>query len=211
MLDVIRRPSLLLAFAVCGLLAPRLSFAAPLFGDLCNGDGGNQAGCTNCPCGNNAAPGTIGGCVNSAGTSARLIESGSHSLTAPNPTDLQFMLTGAPPSSFVLLKSGGACAALGGPCIGLQSGVPSVFFDGLRCAVTGTLNVGVRAADANGDVGITNNPWGGPAPPAVGIGNQGGFISGQTRYFQAVYRDISFGACMKRLNTSQAIDVMFIA
>ena len=42
---------------------------------LCQGDGGGMALCTPCPCGNDAASGTIGGCSNTAGTSPQLGQS----------------------------------------------------------------------------------------------------------------------------------------
>ena len=41
--------------------------ATSVYDDFCFGDGGVQIGCTPCPCGNEGASGTIGGCTNSAG------------------------------------------------------------------------------------------------------------------------------------------------
>ncbi len=40
----------------------------PTFPVSCTGDGGDQMGCTDCPCNNNTPPGSIGGCRNSSGT-----------------------------------------------------------------------------------------------------------------------------------------------
>ncbi len=186
--------------------------AGPEF--LCNGDGGNQLGCTDCPCANNAIVGTVGGCLNSADTSAQLQASGSTSVSLPtgDTTDLRFALAGAPPTAFCILNSGDAVAPanMGNPCFGLDTGALAAVFDGLRCAVQNTLRHGGRAADSNGDVGITNNPWGGEGGPPVGIANAGaGFASGQTRYFQVINRDDPLQVCMRGLNTSQAVEVTF--
>ena len=67
--------------------------------DICNGDGGDQLGCTNCPCMNNAIAGTVGGCLNSTMTSTRLFATGNTSVSLPefSAVDLRFSLTGAPP------------------------------------------------------------------------------------------------------------------
>lgn len=181
---------------------------------LCNGDGGNQAGCTNCPCGNNAPVGTIGGCLNSAGTSAELEASGdlSVSLPAGSTTDLRFGLSGAPPNAFCILNSGDAVAPGNptNPCFGLDSGAQAVAFDGLRCAITNTRRHGGRSADALGEVGVTNSPWGGEGGPPAGLAVAfGGFASGQTRYFQVINRDDATMVCMRGLNTSQAAEITF--
>ena len=69
------------------------------FGALCTGDGGDQLGCSNCPCSNNATPGSVGGCVNSAGTGSTLIVAGSPSVSLPAAAtnDLRFSATNGPP------------------------------------------------------------------------------------------------------------------
>lgn len=182
--------------------------------DSCNGDGGNQMGCTNCPCGNNAIPGTIGGCLNSAGTSARLIVAGDTSVSLPSgaSTDLRFSLSGAPANAFCILNSGDAVAPSNvlNPCFGQNSGSQATAFDGLRCAITNTRRHGGRSADAMGDVGTTNGPWGGEGNPAAGLANAGaGFTAGQTRYFQVINRDDVLLSCMRGLNTSQSIEITF--
>lgn len=186
------------------------------FLDECSGDGGDQAGCTDCPCMNNATPGTIGGCLNSAGTSARLHGSGSVSTALPSgdTTDLRFELTNGPPTAFCVLQSGAAVAPqnMANPCFGLNSGVNSPDRDGLRCAVQGTRRHGGRSADANGDVGLTNNGWGGQSGPPAGIANAGGsFVPGQTRHFQVTYRDDPMAVCMRGLNTTQSVRLTFTA
>jgi len=185
-----------------------------LTNNFCNGDGGDQLGCTDCPCGNNAAPGTIGGCLNSALTSSRLVASGDPAVNLmPGDTgDLRFALTSGRPNSFCVLTSGDALAPRnpGNPCFGFDSGLQALAYDGLRCAVFNTRRHGGRAADANGDVGITTNPWGGEGGPNVGIAASGmGFAAGQTRFFQVVHRENPLLGCMRGLNTSQAVSVLF--
>ncbi len=191
-----------------------LLYADPASPVSCNGDGGVAPGCTNCPCGNNAPAGTIGGCLNSANTSARLISCGDTSVSLPPgiDTDLRFSLIGAPATAFCILTSGDAVAPLNpmNMCFGLDTGVQSLPYDGLRCAVQNTRRHGGRSADANGQVGITNNPWGGEGGPPVGLALAfGGFAMGDTRYFQAVNRDDALLVCMRGLNTSQAVEVTF--
>lgn len=202
---------------------PRPRGAAPDMGasefdigvySLCNGDGGDQMGCTDCPCANNAPAGTTGGCLNSAGGSSLLHASGSLSVSLPSmvDTDLRFSLSGVPPNKFCVLTSGDAVAPgnPANPCFGQDSGVAAASFDGLRCSVMNTHRHGGRAADSNGDVGVTNNPWGGEGGPPIGIAQtHGGFTAGQTRYFQAIHRDDIAAVCMRGLNTSQAVEILF--
>jgi len=183
--------------------------------NLCNGDGGDQLGCTNCPCGNNANAGTVGGCLNSSGNSARLAASGSASVSlAPlSMNDLRFSLSDAPANAFCVLQSGDAVAPgnTGNPCFGMDSGLQSLGHDGLRCAIMNTRRHGGRPADANGDVGVTTNPWGGEGGPSAGIAQAGsGFAAGQTRFFQVTHRENSGLVCMRGLNTSQAVEVLFV-
>lgn len=183
--------------------------AGPMvFTNACNGDGGNQAGCTNCPCGNDALPGTIGGCRNSSLQSTRLLGSGDPSVS--NDT-MRYEVTGAPPTSFCILNSGDSVAPTNpaNPCFGLESGILSVSFDGIRCAVGNTQRHGGRSADALGTVGMTNNGWGGMSGPPIGLIAHGGFVSGQSRAYQIIHRDSDLAGCMTGLNTSQAVKVTF--
>lgn len=180
----------------------------------CLGDGGNQQGCTNCPCGNNAVPGTRGGCTNSAGSSACLEASGSLSVSLPPMIndDLRFGLSGLPPLKFSILTSGAALSPTNpaNPCNGSMSGTQAAAFDGLRCAAVNIRRHGGRPADLNGTVGMTNNPWGGEGAPPVGIAQFGsGFAAGQTRFFQAIYREEVLLGCMRGLSTSQAVELIF--
>jgi len=184
------------------------------FADFCSGDGGDQMGCTNCPCGNNAVPGTTGGCLNSVARSARLWATGDTSVSLPpgSTDDLRFSLTDAPGGSFCILNSGDAVAPGNpmNPCFGMESGLRSLSYDGFRCVVANERRHGGRPADSNGAVGFTNNPWGGEAGPNKGIAQVGsGYVSGQTRYFAVVYRDNVALSCMRGLNTSQAVEAVF--
>lgn len=184
------------------------------FPNLCNGDGGDQMGCVDCPCGNGAAPGTIGGCLNSSMTSARLEVTGSGSVSLPlgSALDLRFTLHDGPPTAFCRLVSGTAVAPsnAANPCFGSQSGANSTSFDGLRCAIKGILRHGGRVVDANGTVGVSGEPWGGEAAPPAGIAQLAGFVAGHNRYFQAIHRDFPQLTCMTGQNTSQAIRVVFV-
>ena len=85
-----------------------------------------------------------------------------------------------------------------------------VVFDGLRCAVTNTLRNGGRGADLNGEIGVTNSPWGGEANPPGGIAQFFGYGSGTTRFFQGIHRDSVAVNCGTGLNTTQALVVTFI-
>ena len=184
--------------------------------DLCNGDGGDQMGCTDCPCSNNASPGTVGGCINSAGDSTRIAASGDTSASLPTgvATDLRFTLSGAPTGAVCIMFSGSAVAPqnMMNACLGMTSGVQALDREGLRCAVLNLKRHGSRAADVAGEIMDSFGPsrvWGGEAQPNGGLWKQGGFVAGQTRFFQATYREGGLLGCMRGLNTSQAVEVVF--
>ena len=176
----------------------------PAFVDGCDGDGGDQMGCTDCPCGNNAAPGSSGGCVNSAGASARLTVSGTASVAA---VDARFQINGVAPFAACVLTSGASLAPTNAqnPCFGQSSGLATPMLDGLRCVVQSELRHGMRRADDSGNVGITNEGWGTPN----GFFQFSAFTVGVTRHFQVVYRDAPGVQCMSGQNTSQAISATF--
>lgn len=178
----------------------------PMSNEYCFGDGGDQMGCRPCPCGNEAPIGTIGGCLNSTGQSARLHSSGTPS--AANDTQ-RFEVTGANPLTFALLQSGDNKLPLMGVCPP-GSGLSTMILDGLRCMGGANLRHGVRATDVNGDIGVGNLGWGGNDPPSIGLMLQGGFSVGQTRQFQVFYRELAGAVCMTALNTSSAIEVTFV-
>ena len=196
-----------------GILAPMdtitVSVEPASFPSSCVGDGGDQMGCTECPCLNNAPSGALGGCLNSAGASARLVATGSESLLAG---DLRFEVEGAVPDSFAVLTSGAAIAPTNpqNPCFGLDSGVPSLSLDGLRCAVQSTLRHGGRPVAADGTVGMgSTNGWGPPNGPSGGVGQAAGFPPGETRHFQVFYRELPGTSCLTEQNTTQAVTVTF--
>ncbi|MEM7517745.1 MAG: hypothetical protein AAF368_12595, partial [Planctomycetota bacterium] len=175
---------------------------------FCSGDGGDQMGCTDCPCSNNAPVGSPGGCLNSNSQSAELIASGDPSVS--NDT-MRYEMTGGNPNSFAILSSGASRAPANAvnPCFGLGSGLQSPTLDGLRCAVQQVQRHGTRPMDANGDVGVLTNGWGAPNGPPGGLIAQGGFVLGQTRHYQGAYREEVTLGCMRGLNTSQGISVTF--
>lgn len=184
------------------------------FPSLCLGDGGDQMGCTDCPCSNNAFVGSVGGCWNSRGASAELLARGTPSVSQPAHVliDLRFGADDLPPETFCVLVSGDAVAPTqpSSPCFGMESGVQAVEFDGLRCATTNVRRHGGRVADMYGDVGEMTSPWGGEGAPPAGIAQaMGGFSSGQVRFFQCVYRDDPLLGCMRGLNTTQTLEVVF--
>jgi len=174
---------------------------------FCFGNGGDQLGCTSCPCGNNAATTSRGGCINSSGRSARLVTEGFSSLNA---SDLCFRVVRAAPSSFALLYSGTAQAPNNpaNPCFTVNpgSGLRSASYDGLRCVARNIIRHGGRPIDANGEVGALTNPWGFCAAAFPG---HSVFLIGHTRYFQVIYRDLSTAVCMRGLNTTQGTGISF--
>lgn len=181
-----------------------------LIGNLCNGDGGDQMGCTDCPsCNTNATVGTIGGCLNSAGNSGRLISSGTGSLLCH---DLRFEATGLPASTIMVLQS----STLSSPknmahiCYSLRSGTAHTMpgFDGLRCIAGPFKRYVTRSADLNGEIGQTNKAWGPPSNPMF-LGERGGAVPGATLYYYGVYRDVDTTNCGTGLNTTQSVEVMF--
>ena len=171
---------------------------------FCFGDGGDQMGCTNCPCGNNAGIGSGGGCLNSAASSAVLDGSG---VPEVGNDTLRFEVTGASPMTFGVLVSADNQLPNAGACPP-GSGIPA--FDGLRCVGGALQRHGTRATDGNGDIGLTNNGWGPPSGPAGGLIASGGFIAGQTRHFQCFYRESATAGCLTGQNTTNAVSVMFL-
>ena len=194
------------------------------FPSWCNGDGGDQMGCTDCPCGNNAPPGTVGGCLHSAsalngGFGSRLLAEGDASVSLPSgsTTDLKLSMENMPPVSTCVMFSGSGVAPtnMANPCFGYGVAVPLMTpgaKDGLRCAVGGLIRHGNRQSDAAGNILADTGPsrtWGGVAGPVDGIASQAGFVAGQTRYFQGTHRDLAGAQCGTGLNTSQAVEVTF--
>ncbi|MEM7516450.1 MAG: hypothetical protein AAF368_05965, partial [Planctomycetota bacterium] len=174
---------------------------------FCSGLPSPPFDCMSCPCGNYGLS-HFAGCLNSVGTSARLIAEG---LPRVSLDTLRFELRDASPSTFAVLVSGAQRAPANAinPCFGLGSGVQSPVLNGLRCVVQSVLRHGTRAIDANGDVGVTTNGWGPPNGPTGGLIAANGFQPGQTRHFQIFYRDLPFGGCTETQNTTQGFTVTF--
>lgn len=181
----------------------------PLFVDRCSGDGGDQQGCSDCPCGNDAPAGTVGGCLNASGTAARLLAFGEPRVSNDS---LRIELRAGTPDSFGVLTSGDSLAPTNptNPCFGLGSGVQSLNLDGLRCAVASVRRHGARATDSNGDLGLSTPGFGPPDGPLAGLLAQGGFLAGDTRHFQLVYREDPALVCRTGQNTTQAITVVVL-
>lgn len=179
----------------------------------CNGDRGDQMGCTECPCSNHSVQGTIGGCLNSVGGASRLSVTGSPSVSTPygDYNDLRFALADAPPTALTILLSGESVAPanMANPCFGLNSGVQSSGSDGLRCAILNATRHGTRVVDSFGEIGRVFDAWGGEASPLAGIPDSAMFASGTTRYFQAIHRDEPLLVCNRGMNGSQAIEITF--
>lgn len=170
----------------------------------CFGDGGDQMGCTDCPCSNNAPVGSIGGCQNSSGGSARLRAFGRPSIQDDT---LSFFVRSATTSTFAVLVSGANQLPLAGSVCPSGSGllVPAAPLDGLRCIGAMQLRHGTRGTDTSGSNVVA---WGPPGGPAGGIIASGGFTFGQVRYFQAFYREFDTLGCMNSVGTSNGVAVV---
>ncbi|MFT7670341.1 MAG: hypothetical protein ACI8X5_003049 [Planctomycetota bacterium] len=136
------------------------------------------------PCSNFAAAGE--GCLNSAGVGAVIVAGGSTSVIAD---DLDFAASQLAPNKPSLLFVG-TTAPNGGN--GLVLG------DGLRCPGGAIIRLSVQFSDSNGDAA-----W------SSGIGAAGGWAAGDTRYFQAWYRDALSGPCGSGFNLSNGLEIQF--
>ena len=145
----------------------------------CMGDGTAE----DCPCGNLSDPGQ--GCANSTGVGAVLIPGGSASVTSG---DLTFTISNMVPGQATLLFVGDSPANLGmGQTLG----------DGLLCVGSGFDRLEVQVAS-----------FGGAATFGPGLQPMVDFLPGETRYFQAWYRDPG-GPCATGSNLSGAVQVTF--
>lgn len=166
---------------------------------FCFGDGDTDSpGCTPCPCGNDAPPGTRGGCLNAQGRSAMLQAFGEARIGADS---LRFELIDGSPTSFALLVSAMNIlpANPADPCSEFEAGVFSPVFDGVRCIGGGLIRHGTRVTDASGFVGPGTGDW-------SGVLTASGFAAGQVRRFQVVYRTDLLGACGSGQNTTQGLE-----
>lgn len=136
-----------------------------------------------CPCNNHGTPET--GCANSVGQGALLEAEGSDGV---GNDDAEFTAEGLPPFVFCILFQGTADVNFG-------FGLP--FFDGLNCIGGSLTRLGTRFADVTGSA-----TWG------PGLATGGGWIAGETRYFQARYRN-ALGPCGFGANTTSGLMITF--
>jgi hypothetical protein len=126
----------------------------------------------------------LGGCLNTLGQPGLLQGFGSTSVTAD---DLFLVASGLPATSSTFFYSGTSSAAPGSP-----------LYSGLMC-VGGTLTR-LPLVTASGGVAVK-----GPYEVVL----QGGYLAGQTAYFQAQYRNIN-GPCGANANETNALALTFV-
>jgi len=137
-----------------------------------------------CPCANDPAAGTPGGCLNSTGQGAVLSESGIASLSG---STLVFHVTGARPSQPGMYLQGGATVSL-------------PFKDGRLCMGTPTERLEVAFTDAAGN-----------AVSTVDIAAAGNLFAAQPlRYYQYWYRDPVISPCGTGSNFSNALEISWL-
>lgn len=140
-------------------------------------------GLRQCPCSNDR--GSEGGCANSTGLGGVLEGEGTSGVAND---DLEFHAHQLAPLATAVLFQGTANQAGG-------AGIP--FGDGKLCVGGSITRLGVVQTDALGDAA-----WG------PGLAGQGGWVSGQTRYFQVWYRDVT-GPCGSGVNMTNGLEVTF--
>jgi hypothetical protein len=168
--------------------APTITFigvVSPSTGtSFCPGDGSGTA----CPCGNNSLTGSESGCLSSLGQGAKLVGSGSASVS--NDT---FVLQGSQmPNSSALYFQGTTQQA---------GGVGAVFGDGLRCAGGTIIRLGTKTNSA----GASQYPAAGD----VLISVKGSLASGNTRTYQVWYRNAAAFCTSATFNLSNGVQVQW--
>ena len=123
--------------------------------------------------------------ANSSGNGATLTAGGSSSVLLD---DITFQVANGPGPVPAIIFAGTQQ---------VNSGSGSLFGDGLLCAGGTIQRLTVRILDNSGSA-----TWG------PGLAPLGGWAGGNTRYFQAWYRDVS-GPCNLQFNTSHAVEVLF--
>lgn len=136
-----------------------------------------------CPCNNLGDAST--GCANSIGVGASLEGTGTDGIAND---DLVFEASQLPPGTTGLLTVGTSA---------VNGGIGAPFGDGLRCVGGNVVRLGVRVADAIGGA-----EWG------PGYVAQQGWSVGDTRYFQAWYRN-NAGPCGTGSNLTNGLQVTF--
>jgi choice-of-anchor B domain-containing protein len=151
---------------------------------FCAGDGTN----TPCPCGNTGAAGA--GCANSTGQSGLLAASGTPQVSADT---LSLGVSGLPATVSVLFFQGTQAQS---------SGLGSAFGDGLRCVSGSVVRLGTKTTSA----GASSYPQAGD--PSVSV--RGGAAAGNTRYYQAWYRNADPAFCASEtFNLTNGVSVVW--
>lgn len=137
-----------------------------------------------CPCGNTPAAGLPGGCLNSTGVGATLVESGIASITMGT---LEFSVTGARPNQPGMFLQGAAA-----------TNVP--FKDGRLCTGNPTERLEVAFTDVAGSAVSTGDlVAAGNLPPGT-----------PQRFYQFWYRDPQVSLCGTGSNFSNALEINWL-
>ena len=164
---------------------------------FCQGDGGDQLGCTDCPCGNEAVHGALGGCSTAPNRGFGGLLSATGRLSASEDT-LELSVANAEGLSFAILLSGANALPMPGAGCPQGAGIitPNFPLNGLRCIGGGGLQRhGVLATDLAGDtIGVWSD-----------LIASGSFIAGQVQNFQCFYRQPLDVLCGTGQNTTNAV------
>ncbi len=137
-----------------------------------------------CPCGNSGMPGE--GCLNSSGAGAYLLADGSASAAAD---DFRLSARQLTPGRSAMLFSGSTT---------VNGGIGSFFGDGLLCVAGKIKALGVRVSSSAGE-----SRWG------PGLLQANGWVAGEFRTFQVIYRDHNGWPCGTTFNLSNGVRVGF--
>lgn len=157
-----------------------VALPAPVGTAYCFGDGSGTA----CPCGNASAPGAGQGCRNSTGQGAWLELVGSASVSA---ADLAPYVHHLPQQQTCILFAGVSAS---------NRGAGIAFGDGLRCADTTVVRLGIGFGN---ETGVAS--WA-PMPKLAGV-----FSPGRVLRFQVWYHDATGGPCGQLFNLSNAVEL----
>ncbi|MCY2961309.1 MAG: choice-of-anchor B family protein [Planctomycetota bacterium] len=150
---------------------------------FCAGDGSGGA----CPCGNTGSAGA--GCANSTGTSGLLAGSGTVSVGADT---FALSVSGLPATVSVLFFQGTSAQ---------NGGLGAAFGDGLRCASGSVVRLGTKLTAA----GASSYPQGGDLSVSV----RGGVTAGNTRTYQAWYRNAANFCTSDTFNLTNGVSVLW--
>jgi hypothetical protein len=152
----------------------------------CFGDGSGTA----CPCGNDATLGTGTGCLSSIGLGARLVSSGTASLTADTLVLQGSDMTATSPAMYFQ----GATRVNGG--------AGSVFGDGKLCATGSTMRLGAKINSA----GASEFPAVGD--PAIHV--QGNITTSGVRTYQVLYRNTATFCTSALFNLTNGVEILWM-